>query len=341
MKLLKISGYFDYLREGEEESGEEERDFSEQKCLEVLQNLQMEQYEEIADIPMSALDDLFLEVIGGDKYIKMDPNQEQDVLDLFEECTVDKKVDLEMMAKVLGYLLRRDCSKKTALLVVDVQNDFISGSLALKNSPANQDGEEIVEVVNNILEEHPFDAVVYTTDWHPEDHCSFYTNVSKYPLHESSTVSAEEAKVLDKVVYDGDKPIEQVLWPPHCIQESEGAELHSELNVKEDSIRILKGTHPQIDSYSAFWDNGRSTQTILFQEFIDRKITHVFVCGLATDFCVAYTAFDSNTHGFQTFVIEDACRGVCDESIEGMKTKEKRNGIKIIESSDIKDIIEI
>ena len=114
----------------------------------------------------------------------------------------------------------------------------------------------------------------------------------------------------------------------------------SHVQVKEDSIRILKGTHPQIDSYSAFWDNGRLTQTNLFQELIDRQITHVFVCGLATDFCVAYTAFDSNIHGFQTFVIDDACRGVCDESIEGMKTKQQRNGIKIIQSSEIKEIVE-
>ena len=115
---------------------------------------------------------------------------------------------------------------------MDVQNDFISGSLALKNSPACQDGEEVVQIINNILEENTFDFVVYTMDWHPEDHCSFVTNVDKYPLHESSTVSAEDAKVFDKVIYDGEKPIEQVMWPPHCIQDSEGAELHQELKVR-------------------------------------------------------------------------------------------------------------
>ena len=116
-------------------------------------------------------------------------------------------------------------------MVVDVQNDFIAGSLALKNSPAKQDGEEVVKIINKILEENSFDFVVYTIDWHPEDHCSFVTNVDKYPLHESSPVSAEEAKVFDKVVYDAEKVFEQVLWPPHCIQNSEGAKLHPELMV--------------------------------------------------------------------------------------------------------------
>ena len=125
----------------------------------------------------------------------------------------------------------QDTSKKSALLVVDVQNDFISGSLALKNSPACQDGEEVVQAINNILDENTFDFIVYTMDWHPEDHCSFVTNVDKYPLHESSPVNAEDAKVFDKVIYGGEKPIEQVMWPPHCIQDSEGAELHSELKV--------------------------------------------------------------------------------------------------------------
>ena len=103
----------------------------------------------------------------------------------------------------------------------------------------------------------------------------------------------------------------------------------------ENTIRVYKGTHVMIDSYSAFWDNGHLSQTDLFMQLIDRDITTVFTCGLATDFCVAYTAFDSNTHGFQTFVIDDACRGVCNESIEGMKTKQKRNGIKIISTSEI------
>ena len=103
----------------------------------------------------------------------------------------------------------------------------------------------------------------------------------------------------------------------------------------DNATCLRKGIHSTIDSYSAFWDNGHLSQTELFVQLIDRDITTVFACGLATDFCVAYTAFDSCTHGFQTFVIDDACRGVCDESIEGMKTKEKRNGIKIIESSDI------
>ena len=115
---------------------------------------------------------------------------------------------------------------------MDVQNDFISGSLAMKNSPANEDGEEVVEIINSILEEFSFDLVVYTIDWHPDDHCSFVTNVHKYPLHESSPVNAEDAKVFDNVIYEGEKIMEQVMWPPHCIQHSEGAKLHKDLKVR-------------------------------------------------------------------------------------------------------------
>jgi len=113
-----------------------------------------------------------------------------------------------------------------------VQNDFITGSLALKDSPAGQDGADVVAVVNDIIDDNTFDLVVYTTDWHPDEHCSFYTNVGKYTLDESSTVTAEDAKVLDTVVYciDG-KPLEQVLWPPHCVQNSEGSEFHPDLKV--------------------------------------------------------------------------------------------------------------
>ena len=116
-------------------------------------------------------------------------------------------------------------------MVVDVQNDFISGSLALRNCPLKHEGEDVVPVINQLKKDCKFDLVLFSLDWHPEDHCSFITNVSKYPLHASSKITAENAKVLDSVVYEGVPPQPQVMWPVHCVQESDGAKLHKDLEV--------------------------------------------------------------------------------------------------------------
>ena len=129
-------------------------------------------------------------------------------------------------------ILFQDVSEKSALIVIDVQNDFISGSLALRNCPAKQEGEEVVAVINKLKHDVSFDLVVFSLDWHPVDHCSFASNVKKYPIHESSKVKADDAKVFDVVVYDGEPPMEQVLWPDHCVQGSDGAKLHADLKVR-------------------------------------------------------------------------------------------------------------
>ena len=121
----------------------------------------------------------------------------------------------------------------SVLLIVDVQNDFITGSLALKHCPAGDDGQEVVPIIQDLLSRNLFSIVGYTFDWHPPNHCSFIDNVSLYPLHSSSSVqSAENAKVFDVVVYDKTPLIDQVLWPRHCQIDSWGAELHKEVKVE-------------------------------------------------------------------------------------------------------------
>ncbi len=145
------------------------------------------------------------------------------------ECTIPYLYDSD--TNIVIKIWFQDASDKVALIIIDVQNDFISGSLALKNCPAKQEGEEVVDVINKLKNDFQFDLVVYTNDWHPKDHCSFITNVSKYPIHSSSKVSAKEAKTYDVVVYDGVQPQNQVLWPVHCEQGSEGAKLHPRLQV--------------------------------------------------------------------------------------------------------------
>ena len=120
----------------------------------------------------------------------------------------------------------------SVLLIVDVQNDFITGSLALKHCPAGEDGEEVVPIIQDLLLRNLFSIVGYTFDWHPPNHCSFIDNVSLYPLHSSSPVqNAENAKVFDVVIYDKTPLIDQVLWPRHCQMDSWGAELHKEVKV--------------------------------------------------------------------------------------------------------------
>lgn len=129
------------------------------------------------------------------------------------------------------HIFCQNTARTTALLIVDVQNDFINGSLALKHCPAAEDGYEVISTINEILHQKLFNHIVYTLDWHPPDHCSFVDNVHKYPVHHSSPVTAKEAKVFETVVYSHPTVIQQKLWPIHCVEDTWGAELHEELKV--------------------------------------------------------------------------------------------------------------
>jgi nicotinamidase/pyrazinamidase len=175
----------------------------------------------------------------------------------------------------------------TCLVVVDLQNDFMpGGALAVPR------GDEVVPLVNRLAAR--FDNVVLTQDWHPRGHVSF---ASSHP---------------------GKKPFEtiqlsygaQVLWPDHCVQGTSGAVLHPDLNVTKAQLVIRKGHHADIDSYSAFLEADRRTATGLAGYLRERKLEKLYVCGLATDFCVAWTALDARAAGFDTTVIEDASRAI-------------------------------
>jgi nicotinamidase/pyrazinamidase len=174
-----------------------------------------------------------------------------------------------------------------ALLIVDVQNDFCSGgALAVPG------GETVIPVVCRVAE--LFDHVILTQDWHPRGHLSF---ASSHPGR----------KPLDviKAPY-GD----QVLWPDHCIQGSEGAAFHRNLVVPRAELIIRKGFHRDIDSYSALYENDRRTPTGLGGYLRERGLSRIFIVGLAFDFCVRYSAEDASRHGFAAYVIEDGCRGI-------------------------------
>ncbi|XP_037070768.1 nicotinamidase-like [Pollicipes pollicipes] len=228
----------------------------------------------------------------------------------------------------------------SAFVIVDVQNDFISGSLAVCNCSAQHKGEEVVPVINEALDTIKFDVVAYSMDWHPNNHLSFVTNVAKYPMHPSSKVKAADAKLYDKVVYDGDPVKEQILWPPHCIQDSWGAELHPDLKIVDNALWIKKGYDPEIDSYSAFFDNAKISDTGLSRQLRQRGVTDVFVCGIATDVCVGATAIHSLEEGFRTIIMDDACRGVSAEDIETLKQDIMRNSGVIVATSQVKSMVQ-
>lgn len=174
-----------------------------------------------------------------------------------------------------------------ALILVDIQNDFIPGGAL-----PTRDGAEVVPVANRLIPQ--FALVVATQDWHPQDHGSFASN------------------------HPGRKPgefielggIDQILWPDHCVQGAEGADFHPELDMSKVDHVVRKGTDPEIDSYSGFFDNGHRKATGLADYLREQGVSRVWVMGLATDYCVKFTALDALRLDFETFVIEDGCRGV-------------------------------
>jgi nicotinamidase/pyrazinamidase len=175
----------------------------------------------------------------------------------------------------------------TCLLVVDVQNDFMpGGALAVPG------GDDVVPVINRLVAR--FEHVVLTQDWHPRRHISF---ASSHP--------GKQPFETTRLAYGT-----QVLWPDHCVQGTSGAVFHPDLDVTKAQLVIRKGHHAGIDSYSAFLEADRKTATGLAGYLRERGFGTLYVCGLATDFCVAWSALDARAAGFEVTVIEDACRAI-------------------------------
>ena len=194
-----------------------------------------------------------------------------------------------------------------ALLLVDIQNDFLeNGTLAVPQA------NEIIPVVNSMILD--FDLVVATQDWHPYNHKSF---ASQHP----------ENNVFDQIDLYG---LNQTLWPDHCVQGTFGAEFHKDLNTNPISAIFRKGMNVNVDSYSGFYDNGKKYDTGLVGFLHAKQVTEVYVCGLAGDFCVQYTANDALHAGFNTFMIDAAIRSINTENFELIKKQFVANGGRII-----------
>lgn len=200
-----------------------------------------------------------------------------------------------------------------ALLVIDVQNDFCPGGTL-----AVADGDAVVPVINWLMP--LFDTVVLTQDWHPADHASFA----------SAHGDAEPFSAIE-MPYGP-----QVLWPDHCVQGRPGAEFHAGLDSRRAAVVVRKGMNRTVDSYSAFFENDRKTATGLAGWLRDRGIGRVFCTGLATDFCVAYSALDARALGLEVVLVEDACRGIdLDNSLAAALSDMAAAGVTVVKAATL------
>ncbi|MGD0517687.1 MAG: bifunctional nicotinamidase/pyrazinamidase [Thermoguttaceae bacterium] len=201
-----------------------------------------------------------------------------------------------------------------ALIITDVQNDFCpGGALPIR------EGDGIVPLINQL--QPRFDLVVAMQDWHPADHGSFAVN------HPGKTVG----EVIDL------NGLPQILWPLHCVQKTPGADFHPGLDRGRIARVFHKGTERNIDSYSGFFDNGHRKATGLGEYLKKQGVDEVYLCGLATDYCVKFTALNAVDLGFKTHVIEDACRGVnlAPNDVNRAVEEMKRKGVAVCTSDEV------
>jgi nicotinamidase/pyrazinamidase len=208
---------------------------------------------------------------------------------------------------------RVDLGEGDALIGIDVQNDFCpGGALAVPR------GDEVVPVINRLTPRFPH--VVLTQDWHPRGHVSFASSHSGRKPFERIQVSYGE----------------QVLWPDHCVPGTPGAELHRGLDTLAADLVVRKGNDPAIDSYSALYENDHRTSTGLAGYLRERGCRRLFLAGLATDFCVQYSALDARREGFEVFIVEDGVRGIdLDGSLAAAWERMVGAGVHRIRETDV------
>jgi nicotinamidase/pyrazinamidase len=199
------------------------------------------------------------------------------------------------------------------LIVIDVQNDFCPGGAL-----AVPDGDSVIAPIHKIAP--LFRHVLLTQDWHPAGHSSFASSHAGMKPFEEIELGSRK----------------QTLWPDHCVQGSKGAELHPALHLPQAELILRKGFRPQIDSYSAFFENDRLTATGLAGYLLERNLIRVFLAGLAYDFCVGYSALDARRLAFSTVVIRDACRAIdLNGSAANIESEFAKAGVGLIDSASL------
>lgn len=203
-------------------------------------------------------------------------------------------------------------SYKNALLIIDVQNDFCpGGSLAVEN------GDAIIPFINNAIDGKYYDLVIASQDWHPAGHGSFASSHPGKSPFEMGELSG----------------VPQMMWPDHCVQESFGAEFHADLRISGIEYVQRKGTDPNVDSYSAFKDNAADKVTGLADYLRQKQITELDVCGLATDYCVKFSALDAKAMMPELTVrfLARSSRGITPEGVASAIEEMRANGIEIVD----------
>ncbi|KAK9309189.1 hypothetical protein QLX08_001134 [Tetragonisca angustula] len=264
--------------------------------------------------------------------IEKDEWRLREIFDLFD---LDKDGVLkEREMKIFSDWTQKIKEPKYALVIVDVQNDFIDGTLSLRTCEGKQDGVDAVAPINHLVQNGCFAKIIYSLDWHPEDHISFYENLHLRELHPDSKVRKGDAKPFDTVIF-ADPYSEQILWPKHCVMNTWGAELHKDLVIAPDSVQIRKGQNPDMEAYSVFFDNNFKGSMELHEILMKDGVDRVFVCGLAYDICVKSTCLDGLRLGYAIAVVDDCCRGVTAPDIEATKKLIYENGGLITNSNDV------
>ena len=286
------------------------------------------------------LDDMFAAGKSGVPLTEKSITNLMTALDIDESGTVNR-VEFETAWRSW---LGRAVNPVRCLLIIDVQNDFTMGTMAVTG------GEAIVPVINQLRAQHKFDVCAFSRDWHPHDHCSFHeTFVGNgplpAPLHPDLT-PAEKAAAVDPPVYSSvvfaapnGVRMDQMLWPRHCTQNSWGAENHPDLVTRSSDLEIHKGSNAAVDSYSAFYDNMKLTDTGLLGKLRALGVTHVYCVGIALDYCVASSALHAAEEGLCVTVVEDACAAVGPETAAVRKRSMEDAGITVCTTAELPDVM--
>jgi exosome complex component RRP4 len=264
----------------------------------------------------------------------------------FFDADNDQKWSLAELDNFWHKIVKQTIIPRSSLVIVDVQNDFITGTLSLKNCPAKHEAVEVVPCINQLMDTVAFNVITYTFDWHPANHCSFIENVNLRAIGKNSR-KKENIKCYDSVIFEAYPDIEQKLWPAHCIEDTDGAKLHPDLKVvteesdamKRKVVTVKKGTKQDIDSYSAFFDNCKLHETSLNMDLKKHGITDLYVCGLAADVCVAATSMDGLGLNYRVIYVEDACRGVDLKDIDMEKKRLVNQGALVVNSKQVHNMV--
>ncbi|GMT36760.1 hypothetical protein PFISCL1PPCAC_28057, partial [Pristionchus fissidentatus] len=226
---------------------------------------------------------------------------------------------------------------RVALIVVDYQNDFVDGSLAIGNGDASEDPAARIANVNRLIQ-LPFDTVVITKDWHPSDHISFLSAARNADRTLADEFANREIALFEKVQFTQPKR-KQVLYPSHCVQNTVGAELAPGLNVPSDVIIVNKGLESLVDSYSAFMDNEGDKKSELHAVLEDAHVDAVVVCGLAYDICVFHTTKDAANLGFYCATARDASAALTVDGIKNASAYFEANLVKEMVTDEIVEMM--